>query len=549
MGEDRTPGGSGALREGRALFERELWADAFGAFSEADRKGRLRPEDLEKLATAAYLVGRDDDFTDAMDRALRAYLEVGETAAAARCGFWAGFDLLLRGETAGATGRLSRARRQVEDVDSVERGYLLLPEFEARLAEGDAGAAHEVAARVGEIAERFGDPDLLACARHVEGRAVLDLGRVREGLALLDEAMVAVVSGDLSPIMTGLIYCSVISTCRRFWELDRAREWTAALAEWCARQPQMIAFSATCLVHRAEVLCLQGAWPDAVAEADRARDRHARRAGEEPLGAALYQQAEVHRLRGEFAAAEAAYREASRGGRDPQPGLGLLRLAQGARAAAAASIGRALEAERDPLRRAELLAARVEIDLAADDLDGARAARDELAGIAERYESDALVAMADQARGAVDLADGEPATALSAARRASSVWRRVEAPYLAARARVLAGLACRALGDEEGCGLELDAARAGFQRLGAAPDLERVAALAGAIGSRGAGPLTSRQAEVLRLVAAGKTNRAIADELSISRRTVERHVSDIFTRLHVSSRTAATAWAYEHGLV
>lgn len=549
MAGDRPSSGSDALRRGRVFFEREAWADAFEALSTADHERPLGAADLERLATSAYLIGRDDDFTDALDRAQGAHRDAGEVGPAARCGFWAGFDLMLRGETARATGRLARARRLVQDFDCVERGYLSLPEVEERLGAGDVEAALEVAARIGEIADRFDDPDLVACARHVEGRAALEDGRVREGLALLDEAMVAVASGELSPVMTGLIYCSVISACRRFYELDRAREWTDALAEWCERQPQMIAFSATCLVHRAEVLCLRGAWPDAVEEARRADERHARRAGESPLGAAHYQRGEVLRLRGEFDVAEAAYREASRGGRDPQPGLALLRLAQGKTGAASAAIRRALGAAEDPLRRAELLAARVEIDLAAGDPDGARAARDELAEIAGRYGSEVLGAMADEARGAVDLEDGDVESALAALRRALRVWRRVEAPHPAARVRVLTARACRALGDEDGCALELDAARAEFERLGAAPDLERVESLAGSAGRPETGPLTPRQMEVLRLVTEGKTNQAIAEELFLSRRTVERHVSDILTRLDVSSRAAATAWAYEHNLI
>lgn len=549
MPDSHEPDPSHELQRGRELCERGAWGDAFESLSRADRTTPLGPEDLERLATAAYLIGRDDDFTATLDRAYQGYLEAGEVEAAARCGFWSGFDLQARGETARATGWLGRSRRLVEDRDCVERGYLLLPVVEERLETGDPEAAREVVDRIVTIADRFEDPDLVACARHLEGRVLMDLGRVPDGLALLDEAMVAVASGELSPIMTGLIYCSVIATCQRFYELDRAREWTAALARWCERQPQMVAFSATCLVHRAEVLCLQGAWPDAIEEAHRARERHAHGGGDRPLGAALYQQAEVHRLRGEFREAEEAFRGASRGGRDPQPGLALLRLAQGRVDAADAAIRSALGATRDPLRRAELLSAGIEIDLAADDVADARTALDELEEIADRYESRVLDAMAAQGRGAIDLAEGEAETALAALRHAWRVWRGVEAPHLAARVRVLTGLACRALGDEEGCALEFDAARAAFERLGAAPDLERVEALAGARTERRADPLTPRQTEVLRLVATGKTNRAIAEELFLSQRTVERHVSDILSRLNVSSRAAATAWAYEHDLI
>lgn len=531
------------LARGREACRRRAWADAHEALSAADRAASLAAEDLERLAAASYLIGRDDDHLTVLDRAHHAHLEAGERVQAARCAFWAGFHLLLRGETGPATGWLARARRLVEGVDCAERGYLLLPVAERQLGAGEHGAAHATASDAVEIGERLGDDDLVACARHLQGRALLRQGRVHAGLALLDETMVAVSAGELSPIVTGLLYCSVIEACQESHALGRSREWTSALARWCDEQPQLVAFTATCLVRRAEVMQLHGAWPEALEEARRAGER------ETPPAAAFYQQAEMHRLTGEFTAAEKAYRNASRRGRDPQPGLALLRLAQGQADAADAAIRRALSATTDRLQRAKLLPAGLEVTLATRDLEAAREACRELEEVAERFDTGALGAMAAHARGALALAEGDPGAALASLRRAWASWQEIEAPYEAARVRVLMGRACRALGDEEGCRLELEAARAVFERLGAQPDLARLDSLGAGRATSGPAKLTPRELEVLRLVATGRTNKAIAAELSLSERTIDRHVSNILGKLHVASRTAATAYAYEHDLI
>ncbi len=542
---------SGELAQGRQCYAASAWADAFALLSQADTDVPLGVADLELLATSAYLVGQDGVFQDALKRAHGAYLSAGETTCAARCAFWLGLSLLFMGETGRATGWLAGARRLIEreKVDCVEWGYLLLPTAEQLLGAEDYDAAYATAANAIEIGDRFGEADLISCARHLQGRALIGKGRVEEGLALLDEAMIAVTAGELSPLMTGLIYCSVIDACQQVYALARAWEWTSALTKWCEGQPQMVAFTGTCMVHRAEIMQLHGAWSDAIEEARRACARYSEGIEQQPPAAAFYQQAEVHRLRGEFTAADEAYRIASQRGYEPQPGLALLRMAQGRTDAAAAAIRRVVSATTGQLQRTRLLPAYVEIMLAVGDIEDARGACHELAGIAENLDTAVLGAMASHARGAVELAEGDARAALGPLRSTFEAWQRVEAPYEAARVRVLMGMACRAFGDDEGAGLELDAARAVFERLGAAPDLARIDALTKGAPSGHRHGLTPRELQVLRLVAAGKTNKAIAAELFLSGKTVDRHVSNIFNKLDVPSRAAATAYAYQHKLI
>jgi DNA-binding NarL/FixJ family response regulator len=496
------------------------------------------------------MLGRDDDYLVALERAHHAYLNAADVLPAVRCAFWIGLNRLLRGELSRATGWFARAGRLLEreQDDCVERGYLMLPVLLEAAHTGDWEAASATAAHAAEIAERFGDSDLLAMAGHEQGHALIRQGRVAAGLRLLDEAMVAATAGELSPIATGLVYCSVIAYCQDLYELRRAREWTDALTQWCEQQPDMVAHTGVCLVHRAEILEVQGAWGEALRESQRAYERCAQgMVNQRALGQALYLQGEVHRLRGEIVAAEESYREASRHGCEPQPGLALLRLAQGNGDAAAAAIRRVLGETSDPLKRARLLPGYVEVMLAVGENKEAHSACRELEDISAGHGGAVLGAMSAGARGAVALAEGDAAAALVTLRRARQVWQELEAPYQAARARVLVGLACRNLGDEESAALELEAARRVFEQLGAAPDVAGVDSLVRS--SVDAHGLTPRELQVLRLVATGETNRAIAAELVLSQRTVDRHVSNILTKLGVSSRAAATAYAYEHQLV
>ncbi|MEP6661409.1 MAG: response regulator transcription factor [Acidimicrobiales bacterium] len=540
---------TGEIDQGREAFRQHAWADAFSGLSGADREGLLELDDLERLAVAAYLTGLDTQSTEVWTRAHQAALRVDDVARAVRCAFWLAFGLLNRGELARGGGWVDRAQRLLDDraLKCVEHGYLRYCVGLRSVFEGDASVAHAAFSRSVNVGDQFGDPQLAALARVGQGRCLIYLGQVADGVALLDEAMVAVTAHEVSPIAVGDAYCTVIEACQELFDLRRVHEWTAALSQWCDSQPTLVLYRGQCLIHRAEIMHLHGAWSDAVDEVGRACDRLARAATTRPaMGAALYLRAELHRLRGEFASAEASYGEANEVGRDPQPGLALMRLAQGQVDAAHSAMRRALDGAGDPVTRARLLAPYVEICLAASDV-AARTAADELSAIAAELNADFLRAASAHCEGAVLLGEGDARGASAALHHACTAWRALDAPYELARARVLFGLACRSVGDADTAKMELDAACRAFKQLGALPDLARAEELSGIAPI--AGGLTKREVEVLALVAGGKTNRAIADTLFISEKTVARHVSNIFTKLGLSSRSAATAYAYEHKLL
>ena len=540
-----------AIEQGREAVARRAWARAFRAFARADRERPLGPQDLEHLAVAAYMLGRNDDHLEYMQRAHRAHQRARNLMRAAHCAFWAGINLAVRGRASHAAGWFGRARRLAESgpPDSVEHGYLLVPTLLTRAGEQDWKGVADVAKKAERIAERHGDADLFALAAHERGHALVQLGRIEEGLRLVDEVMVSVTAGELSPVVTGLVYCSVIAYCQDMFQLSRAQAWTQALTEWCAQQPEMVAHTGQCLVHRAEIAQLRGDWRLALQEARRAKTQIAKAINSSAAGHALYRQGELHRLRGHFDRAEAAYREAARSGYEPQPGLALLRLVQNRTMTAASAVRRALSETTDPARRARLLPASVEIFLTEGSTDQAREACREIEQSSKGRRSELLDALAAHSRGALELAEGKPDAALGTLRRAFEAWRRLEVPYEAARARVLIAKACRIVGDQETAALELDAARDAFYKLRAAPDLARADTLAHATASGSDHGLTKRELEVLREVAAGRSNKAIARDLALSNRTVERHVSNIFDKLGVSSRSAATAFAYSNRLV
>lgn len=538
------------LDRGREAFGRREWGSAYAGLRASDAMAPLALDDLERLATAAALTGHEDDSEVAWARAFREVAGRGDGPRAARCAFWLALGLLNRGEAAQGEGWLARARRQLEDGPSecAELGYLALPMAINQVYGGQAAAACATAATAAGVGERCGDPDLVAFARLVQGRALMRMGRTAEGMALLDEVMVGVLGDEVSPLLAGDIYCSVIEGCNEVYDLRRAHEWTVALTQWCEAQPDLVPYRGHCQVHRAEIMLRDGAWPGADDAASDAYARLTRPPPQPAAGSAAYLLADLRRLRGEYAGAEESYREASRWGREPQPGLALLRLAQGRTDTAVASIRRTLAQAADPAARPVVLAAAVEILLAAGDLPGAREAGDHLVGIAAEVDAPILDAMAAQWSGAVHVAAGDQLAASATLRRALTLWQRVGAPYEAARARTLLGRACRDAGDEDSALMEFDAAAAVFARLGAAPEAARIAALARRRPPAPAG-LTARELDVLRRVATGRSNREIAADLVLSEATVARHVSNVLTKLGVRSRSAATAFAFEHGLV
>jgi DNA-binding CsgD family transcriptional regulator len=507
----------------------------------------LHVEDLERLALSAYMVGRDGASEQAWIAAHREWMRDGHPERAARCAYWQALGLFFRGDLAPAMGWVARGTRLMEESrdDSVEHAWLQMLNALPRLFGGDQDV-YASFSEAEEVARRFADADATMFARLCGGYALIQQGRVAEGMAYLDEVMVSVTADELSPMLTGIAYCQVIALCQAVFDLRRAGEWTEALDRWCNAQPDIVPFRGNCLVHRCEIFQLRGAWTEALESARQACELLAGPPTWDALGSAYYQLAEIQRLRGELEEAEGSYRRASLAGRDPEPGMSLLRLAQGRLDLAVPAIRRALDEAQDPIARSRLLPACVEVLLEADDVGGARAAADELAGIAAQLRAVYLDALAAEASGSVLLAEGDPRAALTTLREAQHSWRDLDAPHRAARVRLLIGLACRALGDGASAELEFEAARGALRDLGARPDLERLARLAG---SPRQGGLSRRESEVLTLVAAGKTNRAIATELFISEKTVARHISNIFTKLGVSSRAQATAYAYRHGIV
>jgi ATP/maltotriose-dependent transcriptional regulator MalT len=544
------------LERGRAAFEVSAWVEAYDWLAAADAEESLAPADIELLATAAFLIGRDDESSALWARAHRACLDLGDVEQAAGCAAWLAFGLLTRGEPVQAGSWIMRAVKLLDDGqrECVQAGYLALLSGMRAMFAGDVEAAAPQIDQAVAIADRFGDPDLRTLAGTGRGQALLAQGRIDEGITALDEVMVAMTSGEVSATVAGLTYCAVISACHDVFDLRRAQEWSAALTHWCDDQPDLVPYTGWCQVHRAEIMELRGTWAEALDAATLAYERSLLSTDQATGGAARYLLGEVHRLRGDLELAEDAYREASRLGCEPQPGLALLRLSQGQLDAAASTIRRVLDERGDPASRARVLAAYVEIMLAGADVPAAQTAVEELDRVAALFRSPFLAASAAQWGGVVRLADGDAGAALPLLRQGWSGWRNLDAPYEAARCRVAIGLACRALGDEDAAQMELDAARWAFARLAAEQDLARVEALVdpgrpGDAVTPARHGLTAREVEVLRLVAAGGTNRAIAADLFLSEKTVARHLSNIFTKLGLPSRAAATAFAYQHGLL
>jgi DNA-binding CsgD family transcriptional regulator len=520
------------------------WAKEYAELSASD--AALAPEDLERFATAAHLVGEEEQALRLLDHAHSAYLDSGASEKAARAAFWLVIHLRYAGQAAQAAGWLARLRHILDDHDpDGKQSYLLL------LLEGisliQAGAANEAIpllelAATGARAAK--DDDIFVLTGLNRGRCLVLLGQTPAALATLDEIMVDVIAERVAPEIVGLAYCSVISLCMERFDIQRAGEWTRALTGWCAAQSGLMPYRGECQVHRAEIFQLHGSWAAATEEAGQV----SRRLATDGLvaGAAHYRLAELHRLQDQLNLADREYAVAAGCGCEVQPGLALLRLAQGKPAVGIAGLDRALAESRDPAKRSLLLAAKVEVALAAGTIDAARTALAELEKNADTIETPYMAALVAHAAGQLRLAEDDPQAALPLLRRAWALWQQVDAPYEAARTRVQVSAACLALGDDDAARMELDAARTVFEQLGAQADLVSLAPTDGAAPGH---PLTARECEVLALVAQGHTNRRIATILFLSEKTVARHLSNIFTKIDVNSRAAATAYAYEHGLV
>jgi DNA-binding CsgD family transcriptional regulator len=530
------------LARARECYERHAWRDAYDAL--LGGRDELGADDLERLAVSACLVGSNRESDEAWALAHRRHVEDDDLVGAVRCAFWLGFRLVNASQWPEANAWIARIERHVAATpdDTLARGRLdyltgLRAAFESDLATAAADLERSAA-----TATREADDELAALARLSLGRVQIFLGNITAGIRLLDDAMLHVGSEPISPIAVGDSYCTAIDACHDLVDVRRGQAWTDGLTRWCEEQPDLVPFAGVCQVHRAEFLQLRGAWVEAMAQAGLAQARLAQPFRQLAYGAALYQQGELHRLLGEFDRAEACYRDASAAGRDPQPGLALLRLRQGRVGVAAQAIDRAVSEARDPVDRSPLLAAYVEIMLAADRVADARDVAAELTHFAASLGSPMLGAVAGRAAGSVRLAEQDARGALAELRRASDGFRDLEAPYEVACTALLIGSARAALGDAEGAELEFEAARATYSRLGARPDLSRVPA-------QSASGLTARETQVLRLLAQGATNRSIGAALGLSERTVDRHVSNIFAKLNVSSRAAATALACRSDLI
>jgi ATP/maltotriose-dependent transcriptional regulator MalT len=532
----------------RELVHRGDWREAYAELQVVS-PSNLSAEELEILADAAWWLSKPDESIAARHHAYTGYAATGDDVGAAGMAARLAVEHFSRGDPAVGGGWLAKAHRHADRVpERGEHGLLLMVDATIARYQGDLERAITLADHAAELGERYGDPDLLAMAIHTQGLIAIAAGRIDEGVGLLDEAMASVLAGNVTPFFTGLIYCNVIGACLELADVSRAGEWSEAARIWCDSLPPESPYPGLCRVNRAEVARLRGTWAEAAEEAARAADELI---AFDPFVAAqaLSETGEIHRRLGDLDGAEIAFARAREIGFDPQPGLALLRLAQGKASVAAAALRLAVDVETESrLRRARLLEAQVEVALAVSDLDTASAASDRLTEVAADVVAPVLTATADGARGALLLARGDAAGAVVVLKRACAAWRDLKLPYEAARARATYGLALRAAGQDDDAASELDAARAAFERLGATPDAAEVEAAIGGASSELPAGLTAREVEVLRLVAAGRSNRQIAEALVISEHTVARHLQNMFVKLDVSSRAAATAFAFEHGL-
>ncbi len=529
-------------------YARGDWQAAYDAWSRTGPDG-LSAAELDCFGAVVELVGPYDEAVPVLQRAFRAHQEAGDLHSAAGCALRLALGLAEHGDHALAGGWAARAAELVDEIgaDCVERGWMALLMMFRALGEGDLAEAKRLADEAHDAGRRFRDADLTAMSTCAQGRLSIMTGHFAEGLTQLDDAMVRVVAGELSPVIAGHVYCTAIEGAQEVSDFGRVAEWTAALERWCDAQPGLLAFTGQCAVHRGQLMRLRGAWDDALREWSLAAERYVALGTPGPIGLTALETGDVLRLRGDLAAADEAYQRAADLGVDPQPGLALLWLAQGRSAPAVAAVDRLLASSAGPLERCRILPGSIEVLLASGAVERARPLAVELGSLASAAGSAVLSAAAAQAHGAVELAAGDAAGGLPYLRKAHQLWTRSSSPYDAAVTRLLIGRCLLALGDTSSAERELTAARAAFRQVGAAPMADLTSSLLAPASLPGG--LTAREVEVLRLVASGRSNPQVAAELVLSEKTVARHLSNIFVKLDVASRTAAAAYAYEHGLV
>jgi len=539
------------ITKGQDAYRNQQWAEAYALLSAADQESALEPDVLFRMGVAAYLLGKDSECTHIWSQAHAEFLDREQKNRAVYCAFWLGMTLSSRGEKIRGSGWFARARRITEDIpeDCPEKGFLFLPKGLQYLAEDNGESAYTQFKQALTIGKQFDNAELVILGRLGCGQALISQNRISEGTALLDEVMISVEAGEVFPIAVGIVYCAVVTTCHLIYDYQRAQEWTSVLSHWCESQPEMIPFRGECLVRRAEVLQWRGEWSQAIDEIGHACDILSDPFRQSTAGLAYYRKGELHRMRGEFSAAESAYQQASNLGKKPQPGLALLWLAQDKIEAAKKAIQLAIDARQDNTSRTKLLPACIEIMLAAGAIDQAQTAANDLFDISEAIEAPYLRAIAAREKGAVLLARKNSEEALSWLRKSWQILKDLDMPHETARTRILTGVAHQQLGDQDTAELEFESAKWLLKQIGAPFELPKIAALNQSTSSDELRGLSKRELQVLQLVASGKTNKSIASQLYISERTVDRHVSNILLKLDVASRTEATAFAYKHNLL